>query len=78
MISKETVLLVVSLVWGFYSIVVGVIAIYYGYNNDLVWISIISAISGTTGAHVGLSMSTKGISLQTSGQVQNPSIPKQS
>jgi hypothetical protein len=77
MISKEIVLLVVSLVWGLYSVVIGVIAIAYGYSNDLVWISIISAISGTTGAHVGLSMSSKGISLQTSGSVQNTQVPKQ-
>ena len=76
--NKESVLLVIALIWGIYSVVVGLVTIIYGYNNDLVWISIISAISGTTGAHVGLSMSTKGISLQTSGQVQNPSIPKQS
>lgn len=76
--NKESVLLVIALIWGIYSVVVGLVTIIYGYNNDLVWISIISAISGTTGAHVGLSMSAKGISLQTSGQVQNPSIPKQS
>lgn len=75
--NKETVLLVIALIWGFYSIVVGLVAVVYGYNNDLVWVSVISAISGTTGAHVGLSMSGRGISLQTSGNVQNNQIPKQ-
>ena len=66
--NKETVLIVVALIWGVYSIAVGIMAVTGNYSNDLVWISIIAAISGTTGAHVALSISQKGLSLQTSGK----------
>lgn len=66
--NKEWVLLIVALIWGAYAITVGSMAIVYGYVSDLVWISIIAAISGTTGAHVALSVSQKGLSLQTSGK----------
>jgi hypothetical protein len=65
--KKETVLMFVALIWGVYSIAVGIITVISGYNNDLVWISVITAISGTTGAHAALSMSSKGVSLETSG-----------
>ena len=71
-LSKETVLLVLGLIWGSYSIAVGITAIIHGYSNDLLWISIIAAISGTTGAHAAISMSGKGLSMQTSGAVQSP------
>ena len=66
--KKETVLMLISLIWGVYAIAVGIITVISGYSNDLVWISIITAISGTTGAHAALSMSSKGVSLDTSGQ----------
>jgi len=73
--KKETVLMLISLIWGVYSIAVGIITVISGYNNDLVWISVITAISGTTGAHAALSMSSKGISLETSGpQVQEKKV----
>ena len=67
--NKETVLLIVALIWGVYSIAVGIMAVTGNYSNDLVWISIIAAITGTTGAHVALSISQKGLSLQTSGKI---------
>ena len=66
--NKETVLIVVALIWGVYSIAVGIMAVTGNYSNDLAWISITAAISGTTGAHVALSISQKGLSLQTSGK----------
>lgn len=66
--KKETVLVVISFIWGVYAIAVGMVAVIGGYSNDLVWVSVITAISGTTGAHAALSMSSKGISLETSGQ----------
>jgi len=73
--KKETVLMLIALIWGVYSIAVGIITVISGYNNDLVWISVITAISGTTGAHAALSMSSKGISLETSGpQVQEKKV----
>ena len=68
--NKEIVLLLLGLIWGVYAIIVGTLAVLSQYNNDLLWISIIVAISGTTGAHVALSMSAKGISLQSTGQVR--------
>jgi hypothetical protein len=71
-VGKETALLVISLIWGAYSVVIGTLTVIHGYSNDLVWISIITAVSGTTGAHAAISMSSKGISIQTSGAVQNP------
>ena len=77
MVSKETVLLVLAFIWGAYAMVIGLAAIIHGYNNDLVWVTIIAAISGTTGAHIGLSMSKAGLSLQTSGAVQTPKTPVQ-
>ena len=73
--NKEVVLLLLGLIWGVYAIIVGTLAVLSPYNNDLLWISIIVAISGTTGAHVALSMSAKGISLQSTGQVR-PEPPK--
>ena len=72
--NKETVLLIVALIWGVYSIAVGIMAIAGGYSNDLVWVSIIAAISGTTGAHVALSISQKGLSLQTSGKTAQTDV----
>lgn len=73
--KKETVLMLISLIWGVYAIAVGIITVVSSYGNDLVWISIITAISGTTGAHAALSMSSKGISLETSGpQVQEKKV----
>lgn len=71
-VGKETALLVISLIWGVYSVVIGTLTVIHGYSNDLVWISVITAISGTTGAHAAISMSSKGFSVQTSGPVQNP------
>lgn len=70
-ISKEAVLLVLAVIWGIYSVVVGIVAIISGYNNDLVWVSIIVAISGTTGAHAAISFSSKGLYFKTS----NPTMP---
>lgn len=72
--NKETVLLIVALIWGVYSIAVGIMAVTGNYSNDLVWISIIAAISGTTGAHVALSISQKGLSLQTSGKTAQTDV----
>lgn len=66
--KKETVLVIISFIWGVYAIAVGMVAVIGGYSNDLIWVSIITAISGTTGAHAALSISSKGISLETSGQ----------
>lgn len=77
MISKETVLLLIAFIWGVYSIVVGLSSIINGYSNDLVWISIITAIAGTTSAHVAISLSPEGLSMQASGPVQNTESPKQ-
>lgn len=71
--NKESVLLIVALIWGIYSIVVGILAILHGYSNNLVWISIIGAISGTTGAHIAISMSQKGLKISTSGPSQTSS-----
>lgn len=68
--NKESVLLLIAFIWGVYSIVIGIFTVLYGYNNDLVWISIITAISGTTGAHVAISLSNKGLSVKTSGPSQ--------
>ena len=74
--SKETALLIISLIWGIYAIVVGIFTVYNRFNNDLVWISIITAISGTTGAHIAVSMSTKGLTIQAQGS-SPPGPPKQ-
>lgn len=76
--NKETVLLLISFIWGVYSIVVGLLTVIHGYNNDLVWISVITAISGTTGAHAAISISSKGVSVQTSGpsQINKENPPK--
>lgn len=60
-------LMVISIIWGSYSIIIGVVAIHSGYNNDLLWISIIGAVSGTTGAHIAISLSPKGLEVSTSG-----------
>ena len=68
--NKETALLLIAFIWGVYSIVIGLFTVLYGYNNDLVWISIITAISGTTGAHAAISLSNKGLSVKTSGPPQ--------
>ena len=65
--SKETALLLIAFIWGVYSIVVGILAVLRSYNNDLLWISIITAISGTTGAHAAISLSQKGVQVKTSG-----------
>ena len=65
--SKETALLLMCVIWGIYSIVVGILAVLRSYNNDLVWISFITAISGTTGAHAAISISQKGVQVKTSG-----------
>lgn len=68
--NKESALLLIAFIWGVYSIVIGLFTVLYGYNNDLVWISIITAISGTTGAHAAISFSNKGLSVKTSGPPQ--------
>lgn len=65
--TKETALLLIAFIWGVYSIAVGILAVFRSYDNDLLWISIITAISGTTGAHAAISLSQKGVQVKTSG-----------
>ena len=52
-----------TLVWGVYGIAVGVYAVSTGYNNDFVWLSIVTAIVGNSAHLVAFAMSKTGLQI---------------
>ena len=59
-------------IWGAYGVIVGIVAIVSGYDNDLVWISIIVAIVGNSAHLVAFAYSKGKILVQSTGQVGKP------
>ena len=71
MITKLTVHLVMVAVWGAYAILVGSMAIVFGYGNNLVWDSIIVAVTANSVHLVTLSLSKTGVEITSNPSTFN-------
>ena len=67
-ISKQTVSLISTLVWGLYAITIGSLAIYFGYDNNWTWIGEIVAIVGNSAHLVAMHLSKTGIDITAQKQ----------
>lgn len=58
------------LIWGVFGIAIGSIGIIYHYSNDLLWISVIAAISGNSAHLVAFAMSKRGVQISSEKAVK--------
>ena len=65
MVSKAVVHLVMVAIWGGYAILVGSMAVVFGYGNSLVWDSIIVAVTANSVHMVTFSLSKSGIEVSS-------------
>ena len=65
--------LIASLGWIIYAVIVGVMAVVYGYQSDLLWVSIIMAIVGNSAHLVTLAYSQG--KFQASSTIQKTADP---
>lgn len=56
-----------TVIWGIFGIVSGVMAIYYTYTSNWVWISIIVAVVGNSTHLVAFAISSQGVSVNAQG-----------
>jgi len=75
MISKEVVSLISGIIWGTYAIIVGTLTVYFSYNNDWAWVSIVVAIIGNSAHLIVMHYSNQGLTIQAQGS-SPPGPPK--
>lgn len=75
MINKEIVSLISGIIWGTYAIVIGTLAVYFSYNNNWAWLSIVVAIVGNSAHLIVMHYSAKGLTIQAQGS-SPPGPPK--
>lgn len=56
-----------TIIWGVFGIVTGIMAIYYSYTSNWVWISIIVAVVGNSTHLVAFAVSSSGVSVNAQG-----------
>lgn len=73
--NKEWVSLISGVIWGTYGVIVGTLTVYFNYNNDWAWLSVIVAIIGNSSHLVAMHYSSQGLSIQAQGS-SPPGPPK--
>ena len=71
MLTKQAVSLISTFFWGIYGITVGSLVVYFGYNNDWSWISIVVAIIGNSSHLVAMHLSRSGLDITAQPQKVN-------
>lgn len=67
--SKGTIHLVATLIWGLFGIVIGSIALVYGQFGTWVGISLVAAITGNSAHLVSFSLSKTGLDISSEKKV---------